>query len=160
VQFAVPQIMAPGYQPPPVPFPPSVAPLPPGSRPLRPARIEPVPGTHFGIAYPALNPTKSGLAVGSTIAGIGSIPASLLVLCFGVTGAQGGWGALVAGAFTVLAVAVGAGAIGTGLVALRQIRRPGGELAGRGLALTGLICGSVGAGLGLLGLVLAILVGQ
>jgi hypothetical protein len=91
------------------------------------------------------------------VAGIGSILVSLLVLCFGWAGAQPGWGALVAGAFTVLAVAVGGGALGTALVANRQIRRSAGEITGRGLAITGLVCGSVGAGLALFGLLLAVL---
>ncbi len=148
---------APGYAPPPLPYPPPVPPPPPGARPLRPVRIDPVPGTHFGIAYPDVGPTVSGLAVGSMVAGIGSILVSLLVLCFGLVGAQRGWGALVAGAFTVLAAAVGGGALGTALVANRQIRRSAGETTGRGLAITGLVCGSVGAGLALLGLLLAVL---
>lgn len=153
----VPQVAAPGYAPPPLPYPPSVPPPPRGARPLRPVRIDPVPGTHFGIAYPELHPTVSGLAVGSMVAGIGSVMVSLLVGCFGLTGAQRGWGALVAGAFTVLAVAVGAGALGTAFAALRQIRRSVGESTGRGLAITGLTCGSVGAGLALLGLFGAVL---
>jgi hypothetical protein len=154
----VPQIAAPGYAPPPVPYPPAMPPPPRGVQPFRPVRIDPIPGTHFGIAYPGLNPTVSGLAVGSMVAGIGSIVVSLLVLCFGLVGAQRGWGPLVAGAFTVLAVAVGGAALAAALVANRQIRRSAGENTGRGLAITGLVCGSVGAALALSGLLLAVLV--
>jgi hypothetical protein len=154
--YTPPQVAAPpGYPPPPVPYPPATPPPSPGARALRPSRIDPVPGTHFGIAYPDVRPTVSGLAVGSMVAGIGSCLVSLLVLCFGLVGAQRGWGPLVAGAFTVLAVAVGGGALGAALVANRQIRRSAGEITGRGLAITGLACGSAGAGLGLLGLLLA-----
>src|SRR5437762_2848865 len=65
------------YLPPP-PLPPV---LPRGVPRLRPVRIDPVPGTPYGIAIPALSPTVSGLAVGSMVAGIGSILVSLAVLC-------------------------------------------------------------------------------
>ena len=41
----------------------------------------------------------SGLAVGSLIAGIGSVLVSVLVLCFGVAGSSDSWGGWVAGAF-------------------------------------------------------------
>lgn len=119
-----------------------------------------MPGTQFGVAIPALSPTVSGLAVGSMVAGIGSDLVSLLVLCFGVAGAQGGWGALVAGAFAALAFLVGGGATGAAAVARRQIGNSGGGMTGRSLALTGLICGLCGAGLAVLGLGLAILLGQ
>ena len=143
-----------------LPPPPVPPPLPPGVPRLRPARIEPVPGTQFGVAIPALHPTVSGLAVGSLVAGIGSDVVSVLVFCFGVAGAQSGWGALVAGAFAALAFLVGAGAAGASLAARRQIGDSGGGITGRGLALAGLICGMAGAGLAVLGLALAVLLVQ
>ena len=72
------------YLPPP-PLPPI---LPRGIPRLRPVRIDSVPGTPYGIAIPALNPTFSGLAVGSMVAGIGSILVSLAVLCAGISQAS------------------------------------------------------------------------
>ena len=105
-------------------------------------------------------PITSGLAVGSLIAGIGSILVSFLVLCFGVWGANGGWGGWVSGAFTLLSVVVGAGAITLGLVSRRQIRRSGhtGQVrfTGGGMAIGGLSCGCAGAGIALLSLALAL----
>jgi hypothetical protein len=108
------------------------------------------------VAIPALHPTVSGLAVGSMVAGIGSIAVSLLVLCFGLYGANKGWGPLVAGAFTVLAVVLGGGAIGSAAPAMREIKRSAGQVTGRGLAVTGLACGGTGFGLALLSLLLAV----
>src|SRR5262249_42358767 len=61
----------------------------------RPVRIEVLPGTGFGVAYPSVSPTVSGLAIGSMVAGIGSIIVSFSVFCFGLTGARDGWGLLV-----------------------------------------------------------------
>src|SRR5437764_5518100 len=89
------------YLPPP-PLPPV---LPRGVPRLRPVRIDPVPGTPFGIAIPALNPTVSGLAVGSLVAGIAAIVVSLAVLCAGISRRSAG--PLVGGAFAVLAILVG-----------------------------------------------------
>jgi hypothetical protein len=124
----------------------------------RPVRVDPVPGTPFGVVYLGVSPTVSGLAVGSMVAGIGSVLASLLVYCFGLAGARGGWGPLVSGAFAILAGLVGAAAVGTGLVAMRQIRRAPGELGGRGLAITGVACGGSGVALTVLGFLLVALV--
>ncbi len=153
--YAAPPAGYPYLPPPPLP-----APLPPGVPRLRPVRIDPVPGTQFGVAIPALHATVSGLAVGSMVAGIGSDLVSLAVVCFGALGAQSGWGALVAGAFATLAVVLGGGAIGTSIAARRQISRSAGGITGGGLALTGLICGICGAAVALLGLGLAFLLVQ
>jgi hypothetical protein len=108
--------------------------------------VEPVPGTGFAVGYFAVPPTTSGMAVGALVVGIASILISLLVTFFGLVGANAGWGALVAGAFAVLACLMGLGSIGLGLAALRQIRRagPGARLRGRGLAIAGLACGGIG----------------
>ena len=151
VPYVAPPAGYPYLPPPPVP-----APLPRGVPRLRPTRIDPVPGTQFGVAIPALHPTVSGLAVGSMVAGIGSITVSLLVLCFGLLGADKGWGPLVAGAFAALAVALAGGASGSALPALREIKRSAGQVTGRGLAVTGLACGGTGLGLALLALLLAV----
>ena len=106
-------------------------------------------------------PVTSGLATGAMMAGIGSILVSILVLCFGASGAQEGWGGVVAGAFTLLAVLLGGGAVALGLVASRQIRRSGHDgrlrFVGRGQAIAGIACGATGAGIALLSLGLALL---
>src|SRR5918912_706536 len=105
----------------PYPYPAPVPPPPPSGR-WQPERVEPVPGTEFALV-------------------------SLLVLCFGLAGAQAGWGALVAGAFTLLSVIGGAGAIVVGLAARRQIRGSGSSgqvrFTGRGIAVAGISCGAV-----------------
>jgi hypothetical protein len=129
--------------------------LPPGVPRLRPVRIDPVPGTPFGIAIPALNPTVSGLAVGSLVAGIGSILVSIIVVCSGL--GRSSSGALVGGAFAVLAIAVGLGAMGAAFGAMREIRASGGQIRGRGLAIAGLACGATGVGVAVLGMLFAIL---
>jgi hypothetical protein len=90
------------------------------------------------------------------VAGIGSVLVTLVVFCFGVAGASGGWGPLVSGAFAILAGLVGAAAVGTGIVAMRQVRRAPGELSGRGLAITGVVCGASGVALTALAFVLAV----
>ncbi|MEW2381153.1 hypothetical protein AB0873_03525 [Micromonospora sp. NPDC047707] len=120
-----------------------------------------MPGTPFGVVHIDVPPVASGLAVGSLVAGIVSILVSLLVICFGAVGPDrdGVW---AAGAFTVLGVLTGAGAVGAGLLAIRQIRRPAAPPAvrftGRGLAISGVSCGGAGLLLSLLGLGLALLV--
>jgi hypothetical protein len=151
VPYVAPPAGYPYLPPPPVP-----APLPRGVPRLKPTRIDPVPGTQFGVAIPELHPTVSGLAVGSMVAGIGSIAVSLLVLCFGLFGADKGWGPLVAGAFTALTVALTGGAFGSAVPAMREVRRSAGQITGRELAVTGLACGASALALALLALLLAV----
>lgn len=143
------------------PGPPAYVPPPSPSGRWQPERVEPLPGTEFGLVQLRVMPITSGLAIGSLIAGIGSILVSFIVLCFGVWGAKGGWGGWVSGAFTLLSVVVGAGAIALGLVSRRQIRRSGhtGQVrfTGGGIAISGLVCGCAGAGIALLSLALALL---
>jgi hypothetical protein len=107
-------------------------------------RVEAVEGTPYGVAYPAVPPTPSGPAIGSMVAGIG------------ITGSGEGWGVAVSGAFVVLAGFIGAGSLGMGFFALRQIRRSGGAVGGRGLAIAGISCGGAGIGLTVLLFLLAI----
>lgn len=142
---------------------PGWGPAPPPRETVRPPkRVDPVPGTPFGVVHLDVPPVTSGLAVGSLVAGIASILVSLLVGCFGIAGAQGGWGAWAAGAFTVLGALAGAGGMVAGRLGLRQIRRPAPPSAvrfsGRGLALAGISCGAAGLVLSLGGLGLALLV--
>lgn len=148
----------PPFSPPPVTPPP--VPPPPADAQWRPARVEPVAGTDYALVQIQVAPVSSGLATGGLIAGIASIGVCALVLCFGVAGSSAGWGGWVAGAFTLLAVLVGGGAVAVGLVAARQIRRSGRDgmmrFTGRGTAIAGISCGAAGAGIALLSLALTL----
>ncbi|MFC8848960.1 MULTISPECIES: hypothetical protein [unclassified Micromonospora] len=124
-----------------------------------PKRVDPVPGTPFGVVHLDVPPVTSGLAIGSLVAGIASALVSLLVICLGATaGTQGAW---AAGVFTVLGLLAGTAAVVAGLLGRRQLRRPGPPPAvrftGGGLAVAGISCGAVGLVLSLLGLGLALL---
>ncbi|MEV6343349.1 hypothetical protein [Actinoplanes sp. NPDC051851] len=124
-------------------------------------RVDRLAGTDFGLAQLRVVPITSGLAIGGLIAGIGAILVAFLVLCFGLAGSGSSWGALVAGAFTLLAMLAGGGAVAAGLIAMRQIRRsaaPGRvHFTGRGVAMGAVICGAVGGGISLVGLLLGLL---
>lgn len=140
---------------------PAAPPPPPRDALRRPSRVDAVPGTQFGVVYLDVPAVTSGLAVGALVAGVVSILVSLLVLCVGVTGAD--WdGVWAAGAFTVLGALSGAGAVGAGLLGLRQIHRPlpppAVRFSGRGLAWAGVGCGGAGMLFSLAGLGLALLV--
>ncbi|WP_433374338.1 hypothetical protein ACQPZX_03745 [Actinoplanes sp. CA-142083] len=142
------------------PYPMAPVPPPPPNGRWQPERVDVVPGTEFGLVQLRVEPITSGMAIGSLVAGIAAILVSLIVFCFGLAGANGGWGALVAGAFTLLSVIAGVGAIIVGLVARRQIRNSGrtGQVrfTGRGIATAGISCGSAGAGIALAGLALSL----
>jgi hypothetical protein len=142
------------------PYPQPAPPPPPPNGRWQPERIDAVPGTEFGLVQLRVEPITSGMATGSLVAGIGAILVSLVAFCFGLLGASYGWGALVAGAFTLLSVIAGVGAIIVGVVARRQIRTSGrtGQVrfTGRGIATGGIWCGAAGAGMGLLGLALSL----
>jgi hypothetical protein len=170
-QTPYPPPQAPYQPPPPVPYqPPPPVQLVPGQtlppyRPIVPPaadparmRVDPIPGTQFGVAFPALPPMQSGPATGSLVAGIASILVALVVGCFGLGGAEEGWGPAVSGAFVVLGVFLGGGALAMGIFALRVIRRSGGTIKGRGVAGAGISCGGTGIGLTLLLFLLAVLV--
>ena len=126
----------------------------------QPSRVDPVAGTEYGLLQLQVAPATSGRAIGSLIAGIGSILASVLVLCFGLLGSADGWGGWVAGAFSLLSVLIGGGAVALGVIAVRQIRRSGADgrlrFTGRGAAVAGISCGAAGAGIALLSLVLTL----
>ncbi|WP_091555815.1 hypothetical protein [Micromonospora pattaloongensis] len=110
--------------------------------------MEAVPGTPFGLVHLDVPPVASGPAVGSLVAGIASILVSVLVTCFGLAGADAGWGAWAAGAFALLSGLAGIAALALALFGMRQIRRiappPAIRFTGRGLAIAGLICGGIG----------------
>jgi hypothetical protein len=134
---------------------------PPRDASVAPRRVEPVPGTPFAVVTLDVPPVTSGLAIGALVAGIASVLVSIVVVCFGVAGAQYGWGALASGAFTLLAVVAGAGAVVLSVVARRQMRRvgpaPAIRYAGRGLSTSGLVTGLVGLAITLVGFGLALL---
>jgi len=119
-----------------------------------PVRFEPVPNENFGLAILPAPKTVSGMAIGSLVAGIGSVLVSGAVWCFGIAGAGGGWGGLVAGAFFVLSVLLGIAAVVLGLLSLRQFR--GGGVTGRGYGIGGMACGGAGVLLAAVGLAIAI----
>jgi len=110
----------------------------------KPVAFEGVPGSVFGVAIVEVPPVTSGPGTASLVAGIGSILVSLVVVCFGLVGAQDGWGPAVAGAFAILAGAAGIAAVVFGQLGRRQVRRGAGAVFGRGLAVAGLSCGAVG----------------
>ncbi len=114
-------------------------------------RLQPVGGTPFAYAYVRVPPVTSGLAIGSLIAGIASIAVALGMVCLGLSGASDGWGALVAGAFAILSILLGAAAIAFGRSAARMIRRAAGATSGSGMANAGMTCGWVGVGLSVIG---------
>ncbi|MFI7540181.1 hypothetical protein [Actinoplanes sp. NPDC049599] len=149
----------PAGPPAPMPGPPPVLPPKP-SEAWTPERVEPVPGTEFGLVQLKVAPITSGLATGSLIGGIAAILVSTLVLCFGISGLSDGWGAVVAGAFALLGVLLGGGSAGLGLAARRQIRRSGKDgrvrFVGRGLATAGISCGAAGLGIAALTLLLVV----
>ncbi|WP_230687118.1 DUF4190 domain-containing protein [Catellatospora vulcania] len=130
-----------------------------GPRPVNyppPVRLEVVPGTPYGLAVLGAPKTASGVAASALVAGVGSVLVSLVVWCFGVAGAQQGWGGLVAGAFAVLSILLGAAGVLLGWLGMRQIRLAAGNLTGRGVAIAGLVCGAVGLLLAAVGLITAI----
>lgn len=124
----------------------------------RPARVEPLPGTPFALAYLDVPPVTSGMAVGGLVAGIAALVVMVVVACFGLAGAQDGWGALVGGAFAVPAGLLGAGAIGLGVLGQRQIRRAApARITGRGMAVAAIACGASAVALTLVALGAAVL---
>jgi hypothetical protein len=130
------------------PAPSNPLPLPAGGPWRAPQRVEPVPGTPFAVAYLPVPKATSGPAIGSLVAGIGSLLVMLLVGCLGLIAAQANVGALVGGAFAVLATALGLAGVGLGLVGVRQVRSA--QIGGRGLAISGIACGAAGVALSVL----------
>jgi hypothetical protein len=149
-----------GLQPVGVPFLPAAVPPPPPDGRWQPERVDPVAGTEFGVVRLRVAPVPSGVAAGSLIAGTASILVSFLVLCFGLAGSSDSWGGWVAGAFALLGVLFSGGAVGLGVVALRQVKRSGQpgrmRFTGRGTAVAGISCGAAGAGISIASLALAV----
>jgi hypothetical protein len=166
-------------QQPPIYRPAPVAP-PPRESIRRPIRVEPVPETPYGLAIYGAPPTVSGPSVGSLVAGIAAILVSLVVSCLALVemtaqpddGGTSGMGALVGGAFAVLAGCLGIAGIGLGVAGMRQTGRAkaasqrswleqpaaDGAVTGRGMAVAGLVCGAVGLAIAVCSLGVAIMI--
>lgn len=152
----------------PPPPPPLAPPVPPPREAIRrPARIEPVPDSPYGLAIYGNPPTVSGPAIGSLVAGIAAILVSLAVSCLALVEAaaveqDAGTGALVGGAFAVLAAFLGIAGIGLGAAGMRQTSRrrlaADGAVSGRGIAISGLACGAVGVAIAVCSLGVAVIV--
>jgi hypothetical protein len=132
-------IPPPGWQPP-MPPPPGAPTTPPPGAPTTPPPAPGyplVPPQQYGFpgAYPQA-PGNDGLAVAALVCGIAAIPT--LVICF--------LGAVLA----VLALVFGP-------ISMGRIKRSGGVLQGRGMALAGMICG--GVALGLVALYILLIIG-
>jgi hypothetical protein len=114
----------------------------------RPTRVEPLPGTPYGLVIYGTPRVVAGQAVASLAAGIAGLAVALVVGCLGLVAASEAGAAWAAGAFAVLAAFLGGAGLWLGLVAMRRTRRlrgqpvPGSEVAGRGLAISGLVCGA------------------
>jgi hypothetical protein len=142
--------------------PPRPVPPPPREAWARPRKVEAVPGTSFALVHLDVPPVTSGLAVGALVAGIVSILVSFVVGCFGLAGAQDGWGVWVGGAFALVAAVTGGAGVVLGWLGMRQIRQvappPAIRFTGRGVAISGIACGATGLGLTVLGLAMAALI--
>jgi len=97
---------------------------------------------------PQSKPPNSGLAVGAMVAGIAAAALGAIGWC--------SW------LLAVPAILAGGAGLVLGIIARRQITGAGAgqqqgappQQGGAGMALAGIICGAVGAGLGLIGLIL------
>ena len=126
-----------------------------------PVRFEGVPGEPFALAILPTPKVVSGVSVGALVTGIGSILVSGAVWCFGFLGSGEDWGALVGGAFFVLAALLGLAAVGLGIVGMRNVKRDLTRVTtGKGYAITGVACGGSGVVSAVLGLVTAILLSR
>lgn len=114
-----------------------------------PVQVQSVPDTPYAVAIVAVAPTVSGAALASLAAGIAATLVSLVTLCLAAIGADRG-GLVIAGAFAILSVVAAVGALVLGRLGLRQVeasRVSGtGPTSGRGLAISGIVTGSVGLG--------------
>jgi len=145
----------PAAPPPPMGPPPPRAPQQPDEGLLPPVAIQPIPGTPYALALAGLPTAPSGHAAASLPVGIASVLVSFVVACFGVAGAQDGWGLTVAGAFALLAAFAAVAAITLGRVGLRKVRYGVGRVTGRGVAVSGIVLGIIGLGLTILFVLLA-----
>jgi hypothetical protein len=113
----------------------------------------PPPAPQYGVTLPQSNPPRNGLAVGGMVAGIGSCAAAVIACCFTPLG--------------VLALLAGVAGLVLGLMARKQIAESAmsmtqtgvSQSSGSGLALTGIITGAVGTGLGFIWIIILVIAG-
>ena len=113
------------------------------------SRCEAVPGTPFGLVDRGGAAHLSGPAIGSLVAGIGSILVSLLVVCFGLAGAADGlgrrWWPARSPCWPGCSASAAIGA-GPGRAAPDPPRRAPAAMHRPGLAMAGISCGGGRAG--------------
>ncbi len=157
-------VQQPGIPSPPTAWPP---PPPPPEAWQYPVRVEPVPGSPYVLAILGPPVVTAGQAVGALVAGLAAVTVALAMGCTAavvLTAEESPWGV---GAFAVLATVLGVAAILLGVAGIRRTgRRPpahpqpwspgvagppaasSGEIVvvrkGRGLAVSGLVCGATG----------------
>jgi hypothetical protein len=106
----------------------------------------PAPTPQYGVMLPASKPPNSGLAVGAMVAGIA-----------GCAIAIGGFCSLIISIPVILA---GVAGLVMGIIARKSLTTTSGaaDQSGAGMALAGIICGAIGAGLGVIGLIIQVIV--
>lgn len=91
---------------------------------------ESVPPSGYTLASPYVPPVTTGFGTGGLVSGIGSAVLGLLSCCW--------W------PFAVLPLAMAVGAIVLGYLGTRQVADSGGEVTGRGTAISAIAAGAVG----------------
>lgn len=157
--------------------PPARVPAPPRESLRAPTRVDPVPGTPFGLVYLDVAPVTSGPAVAALVAGGGSVLVAFTAGCLGLAGSPEDWGGWVAGAFAVLAGLLGLAGLLLGELGRRQTgparlpswfsrqaaagTGPAGappvRFSGRGLAIAGITCSAVGLAVTVVALAVSVL---
>lgn len=95
-----------------------------------PSTSESVPPSGYTLASPYVPPVTTGFGTGGLVSGIGSAVLGLLSCCW--------W------PFAVLPLAMAASAIALGYLGIRQVAGSGGEVTGRGTAISAIVAGAVG----------------
>ncbi len=103
---------------------------------------ESVPPPGYTLASPYVPPVTTGFGTGGLVSGIGSAVLGLLSCCW--------W------PFAVLPLAMAAGAIVLGYLGVRQVAGSGGEVTGRGTAISAIAAGAVGLVFTLIAVVLGL----
>ncbi len=91
---------------------------------------ESMPPSGYTLASPYVPPVTTGFGTGGLVSGIGSAVLGLLSCCW--------W------PFAVLPLAMATGAIVLGYLGIRQVAGSGGEVTGRGTAISAIVAGAVG----------------
>ncbi|BCJ37888.1 hypothetical protein Athai_53910 [Actinocatenispora thailandica] len=102
----------------------------------------PPPTPQYGVMLPASKPPNSGLAIGAMVAGIAGCAISITGLCSWI--------------LSVPAILAGGAGLVLGIIARKNLTSTSGrtEQTGSGMAMAGIVCGAIGAGLGLIGVII------